>query len=125
MYSVQDTQSYVVIVGKYVARLNVSIDINYHATMLPYPDVTARTSCHVIVQKARQSQHVCGEFNYKICGKMVIPGHLCFIQCERPKEHLEKYLYFDFEADKSSSVHVVNYCVRIRYVPWISFVGFF
>ena len=78
-------------------------------------------TCSATVDRKRQDVHKCGEHVCHVCKEYVLSDHLCYLQCEPPKEPNEKLLFYDFETDFSSGEHVVNFAVA-QYADGTEFV---
>jgi hypothetical protein len=63
--------------------------------------------------KMDNSQHVCGTTNCKGCGKYENEDHRCYMRNIEPKDSKCGYIFFDFETDQSSGVHIVNYAAAM------------
>lgn len=56
-------------------------------------------------------RHICGQVKCKGCKQFVSPGHLCYLERITPKPPTDKLMFFDFETDKTSGGHIVNFAV--------------
>ena len=57
-------------------------------------------------------KHKCGEKKCFICYETYIEEHLCYmkpLECKKVKDN--KYIYFDFEANQESGIHIMNFCI--------------
>src|SRR5437868_2518205 len=59
------------------------------------------------------SKHICGTTKCKGCEKYENEDHRCYMQNIAAKETKNGYIYFDFETDQSTGIHIVNYAVSM------------
>ncbi|GBM55080.1 hypothetical protein AVEN_258617-1, partial [Araneus ventricosus] len=59
-----------------------------------------------------KESHQCGATKCPSCKYYVLAtDHYCFLQTVAPKAHSDRLIFFDFETDQSSGIHVVNFAI--------------
>ncbi|GBN06490.1 hypothetical protein AVEN_140572-1 [Araneus ventricosus] len=59
-----------------------------------------------------KESHQCGATKCPSCKCYVLAtDHCCFLQTVAPKTHSDRLIFFDFETDQSSGIHVVSFAI--------------
>lgn len=66
------------------------------------------------IKYQKPEKHICDEITCCICYEKYMKGteHLCYMNPLIPKEVKDnKYIYFDFEANQETGIHIMNFCI--------------
>ena len=64
--------------------------------------------CQRILTGQYINKHRCGYFECNNCNEYVNKERKCYMKKLTPKEHSEKYIFYDFEATQHTGIHKVN-----------------
>lgn len=70
-------------------------------------------TCKTIIktEKRDKEKHKCGEWLCNSCEQWQIGEHLCYLRLRQTKQHVQRFVFYDFETEQSTGTHIVNYVV--------------